>query len=683
MNIFTRLRSISTKAIIAVLAMIILSIAISSIYILNYFSGVLGTDRLQQNIRAAEIILNPDQAPYIIRDGALYAGERKLNGDYSAVDEIASVFGGVSTLFQDGIRISTSVRKKDGTRAIGTKIDPKVAQVTITQKKTYIGEAMVIGRPFITVYKPLMDPGGKVIGVFAVAFEKRVFNQTFTDAAIRVAIAGLILALLCGSVGALLFHRLFIPFGPLGEKMADAQNGRYSEDVPYTERKDEFGRLAQVILAFNRNMIHQETARKAAELAKIAAAEEQKLAEADARRQSELLVVRTFGEGIRALADDDLAFRLGEDVPDAYLELKDNFNAAIAKFERNQQEREEASHQREADRIAAEKSKMEAEEKARQRSVDLVVASFGEGLAALARRHLAYRLKHDMPEEYHILQDDFNNAISQLEEAMIDIDTQATDIANSAADISRAAQEMAGRTERQAASLEETAAAVNEITSNVGKSAENAHAASDKAQDARSNAERGNTVAVRAVEAMRRIAKSSNEISSIIGVIDEIAFQTNLLALNAGVEAARAGEAGRGFAVVAQEVRALAGRSAEAARQIKSLIKTSDEEVTGGVKLVEESGAALVTIVADIASISDLVIKIADSQQEQAHALREIDTAVSQMDQSTQQNAAMAEQSHAAADAMAGFAHELATLVAHFETSRRLLPHSASGREAA
>lgn len=683
MNIFNRLRSISTKAIVAVLAMIILCIAASSFYILNYFSGILGTDRLRQNISAAEIILNPGRAPYTIRDGALYAGEHKLNGDFSAVDEIASAFGGVSTLFQDGVRISTSVRKKDGTRAIGTKIDPKVALVTITKKQTYIGEAMVIGRPFLTVYKPLLDPRGKVVGVFAVAFEKSVFNKTFTDAAIRVTIAGLILALICGSIGAWLFHRLFAPFGPLSEKMADAQNGRYSEDVPYTERKDEFGHLAEVILAFNRNMIHQEKSRKAAEAAKIAAAEEQKRAEDEARRQSEQVVVRTFGEGIRALAEDDLTFRLGDEVPDAYLELKDNFNAAIAKFEGNRQEREEAARLREADRIEAARAQMEAEEKARLRSVDLVVASFGEGLAALARRHLAYRLKHDMPEEYKILQDDFNNAISQLEEAMIDIDTQATDIANSAADISRAAQEMAGRTERQAASLEETAAAVNEITSNVTKSAENANAASDKAQDARGNAERGNEVAIRAVEAMRRIAKSSNEIAGIIGVIDEIAFQTNLLALNAGVEAARAGEAGRGFAVVAQEVRALAGRSAEAARQIKGLIKTSDEEVSGGVKLVEESGAALVTIVTDIASISDLVTKIAESQKEQAHALREIDTAVSQMDQSTQQNAAMAEESHAAADAMAGFAHELATLVAHFETSRRLLPHSVSGRDAA
>lgn len=683
MTLSIRLRSVSSKAIIAVLAMIVVCIAASSAYILNYFSAILGEDRLLQNMNAAEIILNPERATYAIRDGALYAGERKLNGDFSSVDEIASAFGGVSTLFQYDTRISTSVRKADGTRAIGTKIDPKVAAVAIKKAQTYIGEAMVIGRPFLTVYKPLKNPQGVVVGVFAVAFEKSVFNQTFHDAAIRISIAGVLLAVLCGAVGTWLFHRLFAPFGPLSEKMAEAQKGRYSQDIPYTDRVDEFGRLAQVILAFNGSMIRQEKAREEAEAAKVAAAEEQKKAEDDARHQGEQLVVNTFGAGMQALADDNLSFRLKGEVPAAYLALKDNFNAAISKFERNQSEREEAARQREIDRVAAMEEQKKAEEDARRRSVDLVVSSFGEGLAALARRHLAYRLTHNLPEEYHILQEDFNNAMSQIEEAMIEIDGQATDIASNAGEISRAAQEMAQRTERQAAALEETAAAVNEITSNVGKSAENAKAADQKALNARNNAEHGNAVVDSAVNAMRQIAKSSGEITNIIGVIDEIAFQTNLLALNAGVEAARAGEAGRGFAVVAAEVRALAQRSAEAAREIKTLIKTSDEQVTCGVKLVEESGVALATIVEDIVGISILVEQIAASQNEQAAALREVDSTVSQMDQSTQQNAAMAEQSHAAADSMSGYAHDLATLVARFETSRRLLPHSVVGSQAA
>ncbi|MGB8601088.1 MAG: methyl-accepting chemotaxis protein, partial [Rhizomicrobium sp.] len=268
-----------------------------------------------------------------------------------------------------------------------------------------------------------------------------------------------------------------------------------------------------------------------------------------------------------------------------------------------------------------------------------------------------------------VLQKDFNDAMSQMESAMQDIFKSAGEIANNCQEISQGAREMATRTERQAASLEETAAAVNEITATVAKSSEGASQANTKANTAKVGAEHGNNIAAKAVAAMREIAKSSSEITNIISVIDEIAFQTNLLALNAGVEAARAGEAGRGFAVVATEVRSLAGRSAEAAKEIKALIKNSETQVETGVKLVEESGTALQQIVTDITSISQLVGDIAHSQKEQANALGEIDSAVGDMDKSTQQNAAMAEQSNAASEALAGFAREMENLVSRFEIS--------------
>jgi len=674
------LHSVSLKAIVLALAMIAVSIAASTTYILNHFQPILGTDRLKQNLTAAEMILNPGRESYAIRDGKLYAGNELLNGNTENVDGIVSAFGGVATVFQGDTRVATSVRKADGTRAVGTKIDPSVADQVLSRGEQYIGEVPVLGRPYLTVYKPLKTAGGKVVGVFVVAFNKEEFGKTFTDAMVRTIVAGLILALICGGVGVIVFRLLFAPFVPLSGLMAEAQTGRYTENVPYTDRKDEFGGLAHVILEFNRTMRRQEDLRQANEAAKIKAAEEQKLAEAEAKAAGEKLVVGTFGEGLKALADDNLGYRLNAELPPAYRVLKENFNSAIAKFEQNRKDREATAKQHEADRVAAAKAQKEAEEEARQRSVELVVSSFGEGLAALARRDLTYRINHDLPSEYRILQEDFNNAISQLEDAMREIDTRATDIATNTGEISTAAQEMAQRTERQAASLEQTAAAVNQITTNVSKSAENANSASTKAVNAKNNAKHGNDVAHNAVDAMRMIAKSSGEITNIISVIDEIAFQTNLLALNAGVEAARAGDAGRGFAVVASEVRALAQRSAGAAKEIRTLIKVSDEHVGNGVRLVEESGQALVKIVDDIGAITKLMVEIASAQKEQATALKEVDTAVGQMDQTTQQNAAMAEESNASSEAMAGFANELAALVGQFSTGRQG-PHRPTGYE--
>ncbi|WP_309643171.1 methyl-accepting chemotaxis protein, partial [Phenylobacterium sp.] len=224
------------------------------------------------------------------------------------------------------------------------------------------------------------------------------------------------------------------------------------------------------------------------------------------------------------------------------------------------------------------------------------------------------------------------------------------------------------RTEQQAASLEETAAALDEITATVRRTAEGATHARKVVETARSDAAEGADVVRRATSAMDEIEGSSKQIGQIIGVIDEIAFQTNLLALNAGVEAARAGEAGKGFAVVASEVRALAQRSAEAAKEIKALITASSDQVGVGVDLVAATGKALESIVTQVAEINGIVAEIAASAQEQATGLQQVNTAVNHMDQVTQQNAAMVEESTAASHALAHEAKELAVLVAQFRT---------------
>ncbi len=304
-----------------------------------------------------------------------------------------------------------------------------------------------------------------------------------------------------------------------------------------------------------------------------------------------------------------------------------------------------------------------AEAASRQAHVVEVVA---DGLSRLSSGDLAREIDEIFPADYQRLRSDFNAATAKLRDTMRVVTASASAIRSGSGEISSASSDLARRTEQQAASLEQTAAALDEITATVRKTAEGAKHARSVVGATRSSAEQSGDVVRKAVDAMSGIERSSREISQIIGVIDEIAFQTNLLALNAGVEAARAGDAGRGFAVVASEVRALAQRSAEAAKEIKALISTSGQQVEHGVTFVGQTGEALSRIVAQVAEVDGIVGEISASAQEQASALDQVNTAVNQMDQVTQQNAAMVEEANAAGNALATEAGELARIISQF-----------------
>ena len=288
------------------------------------------------------------------------------------------------------------------------------------------------------------------------------------------------------------------------------------------------------------------------------------------------------------------------------------------------------------------------------------------GLAALADGDLTCQLNGSFPPAYAKLQSDFNDAAAALRSALSQVTESASGINSGANDIRQASDDLSQRTEQQAASLEETAAAMDEITATVRSTAERAGRADAAMRDARVEAERSGEVVQRAVDAMGGIERTSHEISEIISVIDGIAFQTNLLALNAGVEAARAGDAGKGFAVVASEVRALAQRSAEAAKDVKARITASSVQVTAGVQLVGETGDALGRIIGKIGEINGLVSAIAASAEQQATGLQQINTAVSEMDGVTQQNAAMVEEATAAARSLASEVEEMSRQIARF-----------------
>ncbi|TZG26205.1 methyl-accepting chemotaxis protein [Sphingomonas montanisoli] len=332
------------------------------------------------------------------------------------------------------------------------------------------------------------------------------------------------------------------------------------------------------------------------------------------------------------------------------------------------------------------KGKMEAakaEADAEQaRVVDLVSGALGR----LAERDLTVSINETVGDAYLRLRDDFNDAVGELLEAMRQIDEATNGIGSGAQQISAASDDLSRRTEQQASSLEESAAAMDQVTVSVQGSARSAEQVNQLVGIAHGDAAEGGRIVRQAITAMDGIAASSSQIGQIVTMIDGIAFQTNLLALNAGVEAARAGDAGKGFAVVANEVRALAQRSADAASDIKDLIGKAGQQVEGGVKLVGQTGEALDRILGRIAEINHLAAGISEATVAQASSIEQVNVAVTEMDRTTQQNAAMVEESTAAARSLHGEADRLAALVGRFRLGadhmRAPMPSPATGMRA-
>ncbi|WP_347091187.1 methyl-accepting chemotaxis protein [Sphingomonas parapaucimobilis] len=294
------------------------------------------------------------------------------------------------------------------------------------------------------------------------------------------------------------------------------------------------------------------------------------------------------------------------------------------------------------------------------RERDLALDAIGSGLQSLSAADLTVRLT-DLPPAFHQLATDFNRAVQNLSGLTSDVRGSAGSIRSNIEEIRQATDNLSARSEQQAASLRETAAAVGEITQGVREGAASASQANRAVTEARDEAEKGGQIVAKSITAMNGIDQASREIVDIITVIDGIAFQTNLLALNAGVEAARAGDAGKGFAVVASEVRALAQRSADAASDVKARILSAIEHVRSGVVLVDETGNALQRIIGKVSDVSTVVDVIARSSEQQAHSLGQVNIAIGEIDSVTQQNAAMVEESTAAASLLA---QECGTLMA-------------------
>ncbi|WP_428246203.1 methyl-accepting chemotaxis protein [Ferrovibrio sp.] len=408
------------------------------------------------------------------------------------------------------------------------------------------------------------------------------------------------------------------------QRLAD---GHLDAQVPVLQQTDEVGRIGAALVVFKENAVEKQRAEE-----EIAARRQEAEAQRAAREARERQAAAEVAELCRRITAGDLSTRLNETDKDGFL----------------------LTLSQELNRLSG--------------TLGTVTGGLASVMETMADGDLTRQVEGEYQGVFATLKNSANSMASRLREFAGRLLQTTEAVHGAAAEISTGSQDLAGRTESQAASIEETAASMHEITTTVRQNADNAQAANQLATTARDTAETGGKVVGDAVAAVTQIEESARRISDIVALIDEIAFQTNLLALNASVEAARAGEAGKGFAVVAQEVRALAQRSASASKDIKALISESNAQVKTGATLVNRAGQSLVDIVAAIKKVSDIVAEIAAASREQATGLDQINTAVGSMDEMTQRNAALVEETTAAAQSLTTQAQELAALVRFFKT---------------
>ncbi len=543
---------------------------------------------LTSSMALLKAYLTPLGTDWSDEGGQLHLGSASVADRDDVVDQASQATGGVVTIFSGDQRVVTSIRSPDGHRAVGTRLtDPNVIQTVLKQGKTFKGMTTILGKGYVTIYEPIKNAQGTVLGILFVGVPTTELDESVHNVIQQAVLATVTVVFVLVGIAAWLLSRSLNPLNRLAAATRQVAAGDLATDIPGLARTDQIGKVSQAIEVFK------------------AAAKDKLRLEADAAEQ----------------------------------------RAAV-----------------EAERQATEAAKFEVEQ-----AQAAVVKSLAAGLENLASGNLTYRLNETFPPAYEQLRTNYNQAMSQIQGVVQSITGNTQALRSGTEDIAQAADDLSRRTEQQAATLEQTAAALGEITATVGKTAEGAKLARDAVARTRAQAERSSEVVRGAIASMGNIEQSSRQIGQIIGVIDEIAFQTNLLALNAGVEAARAGDAGRGFAVVASEVRSLAQRSADAAREIKTLITASAEQVGKGVELVGETGEVLTTIAAQVEQVNEAVSKIAAAAVEQSTSLEEVNRAINQMDQVTQQNAAMVEQSTAASHSLAQETAELAQLAQHFQ----------------
>ncbi|WP_156639678.1 methyl-accepting chemotaxis protein [Bosea sp. PAMC 26642] len=627
------MKSIRFK-IIAMLAMISTGAILSaglSLYALSRSADLNGRSSTQGDIALLTERINAVVLGVVMDSRGIYMSKTLQEADPYAKG-IEARFPQLRTLTADLARLVPA-----GERDRVGQVEKAVADfITFRTETVRLGRAVSPEAANAQGNNDLNRANRKALNDLLVAFGKRnenVGNALGDEAAAFTAQVQWILpvvllsTLLASLAAALLFARRSItrPLVDLGTVMEKLTAGETQMSVPHTSRKDEIGAMARAVAVL----------RKSTEEVAILQDQERTASAARlARAQSMEAVVSDVGEVVAAAAAGDFSARLQIDHADEQMQkLVSGINEINA-------------------------------------VVDSATSEFALALQAVAGGDLTSRIETGYLGKFAELKGAINETVDRLSTTVRTIQTTSSDVGLAAREINMGADDLSKRTEEQASSLEETAATTEELAASVKASAQGARQAATIADEAMQAAQSGGAIATEAVAAMARIETASQKISDIIRVIDDIAFQTNLLALNAAVEAARAGDAGKGFAVVASEVRTLAQRSSSAAKDISGLISSSNEEVTGGVKLVRQAGEQLARILEASRKVASTIAEISTASAEQANGIDEMSQAVAHLDEMTQQNAALAEQSAASAGSLTGKIGQLNDLVAAFRTGQ-------------
>jgi methyl-accepting chemotaxis protein len=542
------------------------------------------------------------------------------------VDSIARITGEAATIFgwdeatQDFVRMTTTIVGEDGERIVGTSLgQSSPAYAPILEGKPYFGEANIVGKPYYTAYQPIFDQTNKPVGIVFVGIDKGDIEAVVYDAVKMLLVVGLVTLGVLGAVGYLLSRLMMAPVPKLARTMKAVAEGDYEAEVPFTGRGNEVGEMARAVEVFRENGL------------KMSQMTEEERAASLRRRveRTDMMVAlqAAFGEVVDAAIAGDFSKRVHVKFADPELNsLAGSVNNLVE-------------------------------------TVDRGIGETGEVLAALADTNLTKRMAGDYQGSFAKLKGDTNAVADKLTEVVTQLRSTSRTLKTATGEILSGANDLSERTTKQAATIEETSAAMEQLASTVAENARMAEDANGKAQSVSQSAAHSGATMSEANQAMERITSSSAKISNIIGLIDDIAFQTNLLALNASVEAARAGDAGKGFAVVAVEVRRLAQSAASASADVKTLIEQSANEVKGGSKLVSNASEQLSAMLEAVDANASLMQSIAKASREQAAAIDEVTVAVRTLDEMTQHNAALVEETNAAIEQTEAQATELDRVV--------------------